>query len=226
VGQRIFKTCLSTALFSAVLGAATSPALAQESNALAENQSTDEIQTYAPDYFTQFAPQTAADMVAQIPGFEIRGGEGGERGFGQATLNILINGRRPSSKSSGANDILRRIPATNVTRIDIVDGATLDIPGLNGQVANIIAKTGEFSGTWNYAVRFEEGSQPQLGDGNISFSAKTGNIEAVGSLRLDQFLFTEDGDETFFDGMGQITQDRDEKIRFNVDRPSVLPAHL
>jgi len=195
--------------------------LAQEPNALTENESESDVQTYAPDYFTQFAPQTAADMVAQIPGFEIRGGEGGERGFGQATLNILINGRRPSSKSSGANDILRRIPANNVTRIDIVDGATLDIPGLNGQVANIIAKTGEFSGTWNYAVRFEEGSQPQLGDGNISFSAKTGNIEAVGSLRLDQFLFTEDGDETFFDGMGQIIQDRDEKIRFNLDRPSV-----
>ena len=221
VGQRIFKICLSSALLSAACGLDFSSAFAQESNALADKQSASEIQTYVPDYFTQFAPQTAADMVARLPGFEIRGGEGGERGFGQATLNILINGRRPSSKSSGANDILRRIPANNVTRIDIVDGATLDIPGLNGQVANIIAKTGEFSGTWNYALRFEEGSQPQLGDADISFSAKAGNIEAVGSLRLDQFLFTEDGDETFFDGTGQVTQDRDEKIRFNVDRPSL-----
>ena len=175
-------------------------------------------QTYAPDYFTQFAPQTAADMVARLPGFEIRGGEGGERGFGQASLNILINGRRPSSKSSGANQILRRIPANNVTRIEITDGATLDIPGLSGEVANIIAETGELSGSWNYAVRFEEGSQPQLGDGAISFSAKRGQLEAVGSLDLGQFIFTEDGDETFFDGDGNVTQDRIEKLGFNTQR--------
>ncbi len=221
MGQRIFNSCLSTALLSAAFGASAISVFAQESNGLTENQSSGDIQTYAPDYFAQFAPQTAADMVAQIPGFEIRGGEGGERGFGQASLNILINGRRPSSKSSGANDILRRIPADNVKRIEIVDGATLDIPGLNGQVANIIAKTGEFSGSWDYAMRFEQGSQPQLGDSGINFSAKTGNLEVVGSLNSSTFIFSEDGDETFFDGNGNVTQDRIEKIGFWVDRPSI-----
>lgn len=159
-------------------------------------------------------------MVARLPGFEIRGNEDAGRGFGQASLNILINGRRPSSKSSGANQILGRIPANNVTRIEIVDGATLDIPGLSGQVANIIAKTGELSGNWNYAIRLEEGSQPQLGDGGISFSAKKGRLEAVASLNSGQFIFTEDGDETFFDGDGSITQDRVEKIGFNTQEPS------
>lgn len=177
-------------------------------------------QIYGPEYFTHFAPQTAADMVARLPGFEIRGGEGGARGFGQASLNILINGRRPSSKSSGANDILRRIPASNVTQIEIVDGATLDIPGLTGQVANIIAKTGELSGSWNYAARFEEGSRPQLADGGISFSAKRGRLEAVGGLNFGQFTFTEHGDETFFDGDGKVIQDREEKIGFVNQRPS------
>ena len=143
---------------------------APESNEAASNS--DEIEVYTPDYFTQFVPQTAADMVARLPGFEIRGGGGDERGFGQASLNILINSRRPSSKSSGANQILGRIPASNVERIEIVDGASLNIPGLSGQVANIIAKTGELSGSWEYAIRWEEGSQPQLGDGEINVSGK------------------------------------------------------
>lgn len=214
------KTTWATILVIAAFGSAITPALSQETEASPPVDPTGDTQSYSPGYFTQFAPQTAADMVARLPGFEIRGEEGGERGFGQASLNILINGRRPSSKSSGANQILSRIPADNVARIDIVDGATLDIPGLSGQVANIIAKTGALSGSWNYAVRFEKGSQPQLGDGGISFSAKTGNLEAVGSLDLGQFIFTEDGDETFFDGDENITQDRIEKVGFNTQRPS------
>lgn len=158
-------------------------------------------------------------MVARLPGFEITGGNSDDRGFGQASLNILINGRRPSSKSSRANQILGRIPANNVKRIEILDGATLDIPGLSGQVANIVAKTGDFSGRGNYAVRFEEGSKPQLGDGGVSFSTKYKNIDVVGELDFGQFIFTENGDETFFDGAGNITQDRVEKVGFNQQRP-------
>jgi len=161
--------------------AQTLPEPAATATAETDNAQT-ESQVYTPEYFTQFVPQTAADMVARLPGFEIRGGGGGGRGFGQASLNILINGRRPSSKSSGANQILGRIPASNVTRIEIVDGASLNIPGLSGQVANIIAKTGELSGSWEYAIRWEEGSQPQLGDGEINVSGKRGNLEFVGSL--------------------------------------------
>jgi len=195
------------------------PAHAQSPLPTTEPPPANQSQIYRPDYFTQFVPQTAADMVARLPGFEIRGGGGGERGFGQASLNILINGRRPSSKSSGANQILGRIPAGNVTRIEIVDGASLNIPGLSGQVANIFAKTGELSGSWDYAIRWEEGSQPQLGDGNINVSGKTGRLEAVASLNFGQFLFTEDGDETFFDGSGQVIQDRIEKTGFNTQRP-------
>ena len=200
----------------AAFGLTMTPAFSQDT--LAAN-SEGKSQVYTPDYFTQFAPQTAADMVARLPGFEIRGNEGGARGFGEASLNILINGRRPSSKSSGANQILGRIPANNVTRIEIVDGASLDIPGLSGQVANIFAKTGELSGSWEYALRFEEGSQPQLGDGKVNFSGKRGNLELVGELNFGQFLFTEDGEETFFDGAGTVLQDREEKTGFNTQRP-------
>jgi len=130
--------------------AQTTPANASASN---------DKEIYAPDFFAQFQPRTAADMIIRVPGFTITGQDGGGRGFGQANLNVLINGRRPSSKSSGANQILGRIPADNVVQIEIVDGASLDIPGLSGQVANIITKaTRKISGNWGYSARAEQGT--------------------------------------------------------------------
>ena len=85
-------------------------------------------QSYTLDYFEQFQPNTAQDMIARVPGFTLQDSDDNQRGFGQASLNILINGRRPSAKSQNANDILGRIPANNVIRIEILDGASLDIP--------------------------------------------------------------------------------------------------
>ena len=158
-------------------------------------------------------------MVSRVPGFTLQDGGGGERGFGQASLNILINGRRPSSKSSDAGDILGRIPANKVERIDIADGASLDIPGLSGQVANIITSEGKLSGSWKYSARFEEGTEPQLLEGEFSLSGSRDNLEYVASLDIGQFTFTEVGEEQFFDGNGNLFEDRSEDIFFYGNRP-------
>ena len=176
--------------------------------------------SYTPDYFTQFQPITAQDMVERVPGFSIQDDSGGERGLGQADLNILINGRRPSSKSSNARDILGRIPVKNVERIDIVDGASLDIPGLSGQVANVITRGGKLSGRWEYAARFEDRTEPQLLEGELSVSGSRGNVEFVASLDIGQFTFSELGDEQFFNGNGALIEDRTEDIFFATERPS------
>ena len=123
-GLKIKRVFVTSLIATTALGAMVTPAYSQDR---ATTNTDSQTQVYEPDYFTQFAPQTAADMVARLPGFEIRGNEGGARGFGEASLNILINGRRPSSKSSGANQILGRIPANNVTRIEIVDLSLIHI---------------------------------------------------------------------------------------------------
>ncbi|WP_371397711.1 TonB-dependent receptor plug domain-containing protein [Fretibacter rubidus] len=189
------------------------PAWSEDSNAVERS--------FEPSYFDVFQPQNASDMVSRIPGFSLSGGSGGERGFGQANLNILINGRRPSSKSSDARDILGRIPANNVLRIYIKDGASLDIPGLSGQVADIITGGSGLSGSWEYAARFEQGTQPQLLDGEISLSGSRGNLSYVASLNSGQFLFTEDGVETFADANGVVFEDRLEDIDFHETKPGV-----
>ena len=188
-------------------------AWAEDSNAIERS--------FEPSYFDVFQPQNASDMVRRIPGFALSGGGGGERGFGQANLNILINGRRPSSKSSDANDILGRIPADKVIRIDIKDGASLDIPGLSGQVADIITGGAGLSGSWEYAARFEQGTQPQLLDGELSLSGSRGNLSYVASLNSGHFMFTEDGVETFADANGVVFEDRVEDIDFHGTRPGV-----
>lgn len=120
----------------------------------------EDTKTFTIADFEQFAPRTALDMVSQIPGFSISGSDG-QRGFGQAQENVLINGQRISSKSTSARDALARIPAANVEKIEIVDGSDLDIPGLSGQVANITAKANGLSGTWNYRQRFRENLRPR-----------------------------------------------------------------
>lgn len=214
--RRKFETLLtSSALCVASAMASSSLAYAQ-----VDSVSATAPQVYTPADFTQFNPISAADMVSRIPGFTLQGGEDGSRGFGTATLNILINGRRPSSKSSDARDILQRIPANTVTRIEIVDGASLDIPGLSGQVANIIATSGTISGTWNYSARFEEGTEPQILEGGLNLSGSRSNVDYVLGLDFGQFTFTEDGPEQFFNGEGTLIEDRTEDLFFRQERPS------
>src|SRR4051812_42401133 len=96
---------------------------------------------YTPADFARFAPKTAYDMLKQVPSFTIRTVDTTERGLGQASENVLINGQRVANKSGGAVDELQRTSASAVDRIEIVDAASLGIAGLSGQVANVILKT-------------------------------------------------------------------------------------
>src|SRR5690348_4817918 len=54
--------------------------------------------------FARFAPKTAYDMLVQVPSFLIRTADESQRGLGQASENVLINGERIANKSGGAVD--------------------------------------------------------------------------------------------------------------------------
>lgn len=94
---------------------------------------------YPPEYFTQFQPTMALDMITRVPGFSYNRGDDGVRGLAGAGGNVLINGQRPSTKSGNLDDILRRIPVNDVVRIDLIRGGASGID-MQGQsvVANII----------------------------------------------------------------------------------------
>ncbi|MET0274402.1 MAG: TonB-dependent receptor plug domain-containing protein, partial [Phenylobacterium sp.] len=98
--------------------------------------------SYPSAFFAAQQPANAADMVDRLPGFSLDTGDS-VRGFEGAAGNVLIDGQRPTSKTDSLNEILRRIPATQVERIDLIRGGA---PGIDMQgktvLANIIRKTG------------------------------------------------------------------------------------
>ena len=139
---------------------------------------------YAPSDFARFAPKTAYDMLVQVPSFSIRSADQ-ERGLGQASENVLINGQRIANKSGGAIDQLQRTSATSVDRIEIVDAAGLGIAGLSGQVANVILKaTAGSSGQFEWEPSFRAHyAEPSFMGGSISYSSKTGPVDYTLSLK-------------------------------------------
>jgi hypothetical protein len=96
-------------------------------------------QSFEPAFFARYSPNNALDIVQQVPGFTLAEGDA-VRGFGGAAGNILINGERPSTKSS-LSGLLSRIPASAVIRVELITGAsaTLDMRGQT-KVVNVIVR--------------------------------------------------------------------------------------
>ena len=194
------------------------PALAQDSEPAAAAQA----QVYEPAFFARFAPQTAADMVRNVPGFRISGNNNDQRGFGQARQNVLINGRRVSGKANDAATALGRISAESVIRIEIIDGATLNIPGLSGQVANVVARVEALSGNWEWRPEFRESEQPSFFRGSVSASGKTEDGWSW-SAELGGFEFNNGdfGVGIISDGVGNVTELRREGFTGSGDGPNL-----
>lgn len=166
---------------------------------------------YTPADFARFAPKTAYDMLVQVPSFTIRSAST-ERGLGQASENVLINGQRIANKSGGAIDQLQRISAANVERIEVLDAASLGIAGLSGQVANVIVKSaakssGQFE--WNPAWRAHFAKPEWLG-GSISYSGRTGPLDYTLSVKNAYGRGGFGGPILISDANGVVTETRDE----------------
>lgn len=178
---------------------------------------------YTAADFTRYAPKTADDMLQQVPGFSIRNSED-RRGLGQATGNVLFNGQRPSTKSDDLQSLLARIPAANVTRIEIVDGATLDIPGLSGQVANVVytspdGASGQFSYTGEMRAHYAD---PLFTRGAVSVSGRTGAIEYEVGLDNNQAGRSAAGGPTLIsNAAGLVTETRSDVWTSNYDAPKL-----
>jgi hypothetical protein len=174
------------------------------------------LEVYTPEDFARFAPRNALDMLNQVPGFRIVSQDQG-RGLGQANDNVLINGDRIASKSDGVFDTLRRIPTNRVERIEIVDGSTLGIPGLSGQVANIVTKGGGISGRFEYRAMWRPRyAKPSYGGGEISLSGTTPRLEWSAAYSHGTGRGGAGGGEgaVITDGLGNVTETRDILIQF------------
>ena len=178
---------------------------------------------YTPADFARFAPANALDMLRNVPGFTIRE-QAQERGIGEATANVVLNGQRISGKSDEITAQLSRIPAQNVVRIEIVDGASLEIPGLSGQVANIIAQSrsrgvnGQFS--WSPEVRAHS-APPLWTRFDASVSGENGPVEWTLGIDNSTGRGGAAGPTWIMAPNGVITEYRDDVFSGRNERPRV-----
>ena len=193
---------------------------------------------FTPADFARFAPKTAYDMLVQVPGFSIRSADQ-ERGLGQASENVLINGERIANKSGGAIAELQRIAASNVERIEIVDASGLGIAGLSGQVANVVIKEAqESSGNFEYNPHFRSHyAKPSLLAGSVSFSGKTGPVDYTFSAKNEPGRGAFGGPIRIFNAEGELTEVRREvyhgeyeqanlQAKFGLDGPGSSVGNL
>ena len=182
-----------------------------------------ERRSYSPADFAQFAPRNALDMLQRVPGFNIRGSDD-QRGLGQATGNVLLNGARPSSKSDDIFAQLTRIPASAITRIEIVDGAQLDIPGLSGEVANVVFEnSGGLSGQFSWVPEFRPyNTDPLLWRGDVSVTRKSGDLTIEAALNnSDSGRGGADGPTRILNGDGTVRQLREDVVTSDYDSPKL-----
>ena len=155
------------------------PAFAQTNDPAAAN-----TDIYDAAFFTQFKPQSALDIIQQIPGFALDTGDT-VRGFGAGAGNVLIDGVRPTSKSGGIEDALLRIPASQVDRVELLRGSAA-AGEASGQsvVANIIRRKNTRGTRWQLEIEHAP-------NGTINPIGEITHTQAVGqwdtSVKLNAF---------------------------------------
>lgn len=183
---------------------------------------------YPADYFTEYAPITAKDMVDRIPGAgnASGGGGGGPRGGGNpgsggrglggggGDNQVLINGKRTAGKNNDTSAMLARINASQVDRIELIRGTSgsLDVRG-GAQVINVIL----FEELSNTSISYEANvdryadHETQPG-GSVSVSGQTGALNylfaAQASPRYDHYISKESSILGDFTANDEIREDR------------------
>ena len=215
IGQHGITWLRAASLVTFGLGMA-GPAAAQTAGpsptpSAAPNPAADGVTVFPAAFFVAYNPVTAADMVARVPGFELREGDD-RRGFGATAGNLLVNGERPSSKTQLA-DILKRIPAGNVVRVELLSGsnAALDVRG-QSQIVNVVVTQATISGC---ATSYTVGLR------HIQFSNRIGwvmqasrtiplasNADLALDLQVPNLLGRVEGSDRLINGAGAPTGSR------------------
>lgn len=195
----MFKRSLMTALaFSSAAYAQQAPTPAPPSPA-----TQDQI-VYDSAFFAQYSPQNAADMVRQIPGFTLDEGEE-RRGFSGAVGNVLIDGRRPSTKSQDLDGLLARIPAGQVARIELLRDASAssDAAG-QSTLINIVRTPSAGAGVYEGTLEHRDHGRVSP-SGEASWTGRSGEFDYSVGVSRELEYYPLQGRRFYTDGAGNPT---------------------
>ena len=170
-----------------------------------------DIVAYPAAFFERYRPNSALDMLDQLPGFRLAS-SGELRGYGTDVGNVLINGRRPSAKRVTVASILDRIPASQVERIELIRGPVRDIELLGEpEVANVILKSDVPAAVrWFATAYWNSDMSPSPWFSNISVSDRWRDVDYNAALDMFRVAFSDRNDERIVDDAGNLVETRNE----------------
>ena len=201
--------------FAAVLALSLLPFQTLQAQLTATEDPTDQSTiVYPADYFAEFLPVSANDMLSRIPGIglALRGGGGG-RGLGSGEGEVLINGQRITGKSNEGRTQLNRISANQVDYIEIIRGTSeaLDIRG-GGQVVNVVLLDTPSRSSTSVELRanHESDGTTDMG-GQASISGQTGDFNYLFNVEADPRYRANESREFSYDPDNNLQEFRREK---------------
>ena len=183
--------------------------------ALAQAETATGIQTFNADYFEFAHPTDAYDMIRKLPGFELIDVDDEVRGFSGSRGNVLFDGRAPSGKQESLEQMLKRIPASSVVRIELIRGGSNGTATGNYElIANVVRAE---AASRTYSVQGALSAAKEIGvkpDFRLELSNQSARTRLEGALALETDIDDDSGSgsivETSVDGtIGR--EDRDER---------------
>lgn len=172
---------------------------------------------YPRAWFERFAPATAWDMASRTPGFTLQETDQDLRGFAGAAGNVVIDGARPSAKAETLEQTLRRIPARQVERIELVPGQALGGEyRARALVLNVVlakrttglSGTAELSAQYAYTDRIAPSA-------NLSVTRRAGAHTLNLAARYQDRNNPDYGYDQLFDASGAFVERRDKDNQYH-----------
>ncbi|MBT8100891.1 MAG: TonB-dependent receptor [Gammaproteobacteria bacterium] len=200
---------LLAAMTCPLLAVADHPAEDSHEHAAEKSTSTALLVDYPARFFDRYQPNSALDMVNELPGFQLDDGAD-VRGFTNAAGNILINGQRPSVKQDTPAQILGRIPASNVVKVELIRGQTTSID-LQGQqvVANVVLRQDSPAAVrWEAYVYDNTNDSVIMPGGSISLSDQWSGIDINVGIGGNRHAHNSIGSRNSYAPDGSLLEDR------------------
>jgi outer membrane receptor protein involved in Fe transport len=179
---------------------------------VAQAQAAPNIQSrlvYDAAFYVQFKPSTALDLIRETPGFTLID-TNSRRGFAGASGNVLVDGERPIAKSQMLSDILQRIPAKQVLRIELLRGGEggADASGY-AVVANVVRTPSAGAGV--YQLGAEYAGRTPVPNGWASWSGRLGRTDYGVGANGYSLMRNLPGERVLLNGTGALVGTREDR---------------